>query len=193
MRLFLAYNFDEQIIDIIENSIVFIKDKLKEKSKSDLNFKINYVRRDSYHITIKFFEDQNPDYIIKLLKNSSENFSLNGIFFSLKGLNAFPDKKQPRVLIYPVFDEKKLIERNFNIVEEILFKGGINKESKRFNPHLTIARIKYCTKTFFNDFEYWGKYPGIESKELFFNLGKLKLYQSTLTPEGPIYKELTDI
>ncbi|MEJ5273470.1 MAG: 2'-5' RNA ligase family protein, partial [Spirochaetota bacterium] len=88
-----------------------------------------------------------------------------------------------------LFDEGiKIIENKFNEIEKILDNIGIKKEQRSFKPHLTIARVKYADFNCFNNFKYWGKLIGFEENKLIFKLNKLKLYQSILTPQKPIYK-----
>ncbi len=190
MRLFLAYDFESETITDIEKISLFLRKEFNSNPLFAKNFKVNFVESSSIHITLKFFEDEDPELIINSLKNSKEDFSLENYIFYLLGLSAFPDKKQPKVIVLPVLGEKSLIEKNFLKIEQILNNVGIEKEVRRFKPHLTIARIKYCSYDSFKDFKYWGKLAGLEKDKLDFKLNKLKLYQSILTPEKPIYKEM---
>lgn len=190
MRLFLAYDFESTIVSEIEKISSFLKKEFEDNPNFTKNFKANFVDTSSIHITLKFFEDEDENLIVNSLRNSNEDFSLHNYDFYLLGLNAFPDKNQPKVLVLPVYDEANLIEKNFLKIEKILNSVGIKKETRKFKPHLTIARIKYCNFNSFDNFNYWGKLIIYESDKLKFKLNKLKLYQSILTPEKPIYKEM---
>lgn len=192
MRMFLAYNFNVEFLDEIDKTIEKLKGEIFNKfiSKNNIyinDIKINFVEKSSMHITIKFFEDEDPEKIINLLKGN--DFSLTDKKFTISGLDAFPNKNYPKVLIFPVIDNEKLIENNFNIIENLLEKGSISKEKNKFKPHLTIGRIKYINQNFLSKIDFWGYLP-LNEKGREFNLGKLRLYQSILTPKKPIYKIL---
>lgn len=188
MRLFLAYDFENDFLLKIEKISSLLKEEFKENPNFGKSLKINFVDPSLMHITLKFLEDENPEKIINSLIKSLDNFSLNNQDFFLSGLDAFPNKKQPKVIVLPVLDEKKIIENKFNEIEKILDNIGIKKEQRSFKPHLTIARVKYADFNCFNNFKYWSKLIGFEENKLIFKLNKLKLYQSILTPQKPIYK-----
>ncbi len=186
MRLFLAYCLEDEILLKIEN----ITQILKKEFSNAKELKLNYVDISSIHITIKFFENQKADKIINSLNSYKYNYSLIDKEFYLRGLDAFPNKKEPKVIILPIEDNNNLLLKNFEAVEAILEKSDIKKEDRKFKPHLTIARIKYQKYGYFDDFKYWNQLPGLNIEKLAFKGSKLKLFQSIITPEKPIYKEL---
>ena len=185
MRLFLAYSFNDVFLQKIEIISNCLKDELLNRGA-----KINFVETSSVHITIKFLEDEKPETIINSITKNGFNFSLDKEEFYISSLTAFPNKKEPKILVLPIEDNKKLLIRNFEVLENILEKSGINRELRDFKPHITVARIKYPYNIAFNNFKYWGILPGIKEDKLSFRVSKLKLFQSILTPTKPIYKEI---
>lgn len=190
MRLFLAYTFDDALLAKLKKIIDIIKIEFDQQISREKNINIKYVDISDIHLTIKFFENQNPDLIINALKKYNFNFNREEYLFNLSGLDAFPNRKEPKVLILKIHNNQNIIEKNQKDIEKILEKIGINKENRRFIPHLTLARIKNFSYFNFNNFNLWETLPGFEVQKLDFSLGKLKLFQSILTPTKPIYKEI---
>lgn len=190
MRLFLAYTFDDTLLAKLKKIIEIIKIEFDQQISRERNINIKYVDISDIHLTIKFFENQNPDLIINSLRNYNFNFNREEYLFNVGGLDAFPNRKEPKVLILKIFDDHKIIEKNQNDIENILEKVGINRENRKFIPHLTLARIKNYSFFTFNKIKLWETIPGFEVQKLDFSLGKLKLFQSILTPTKPIYKEI---
>ncbi len=106
--------------------------------------KVKWVKAGSIHITLKFLGSQTPemvDGIIQTLLTANYTFS----YFSLSTTHfgAFPNQKRPRVFwlgiqstpSQPLFTLQQTIE-------ERLANLGIEKEQRRFSPHLTLGRVK---------------------------------------------------
>lgn len=186
MRLFLAYTLDENILQLINN----ISDSLKLELSKIKNFKANYVGKEQMHITMKFFEDEEPEKIINLLNEPDYNFSTEKNIFYFEKLDYFPDINNPKVIVLKVKDLQKILLNNFNQIEMLLEKGGINKDTRKFNPHLTLARIKYCNYGCLASFKESKILNITDEKKISFYGSKLKLIQSILTPQKPIYKEI---
>jgi len=75
----------------------------------------------------------------------------------------------------------------FDIHKEVEEKlKGIGKDDAQFSTHLTLGRVKFCREK--KRLSEILKNIKIEPKE--FTLDGIKLFQSILTKEGPIYKEI---
>lgn len=61
------------------------------------------------------------------------------------------------------------------------------KDDHEFHPHLTIARVKFIK----NKQELIQNLKQIKIKPKTFKINNFKLYKSTLTPQGPVYEELS--
>jgi len=143
MRTFISINTDDSVKEIIAG----IQKKLK-KSISLLNEdflkSIRWEDKDKFHLTLFFIGDVNESRLNEinfLMSKKESELSLTGIKFELKGINAFPKLRYPRVLILELMNEdKKVFELSQRINESLKEIGFIN--DKIFKPHITLGRVK---------------------------------------------------
>ncbi len=175
-------------VDLPEN----IKDALSEKARElkGIGFKGSFPKRENYHITLKFLGEVEKDKLedIKIaLKEAVKGFS--PFVVSIEGMGVFPAFKRPKVVWAGVKERGNLLERIFFRIEEELEKLGFKKEDKKFSPHITLTRVKWAA-----DAEKRRIFE-LCSKEHFIGdlkVEKIALYESTLHPEGAIYKRLEE-
>jgi 2'-5' RNA ligase len=106
--------------------------------------------------------------------------------FQLEGIHLFKNTLTPRV----IYSEVKAGQELYNLAEEIencLLKLGLLSVDKKFLPHLTLGRIKSLKgkenlELVLHDF-----------RKVYFQqveCSDFHLFESILTPSGPIYKVL---
>jgi len=172
MRLFLAVDIPK---DIKEEIYKFQKQfKLKG---------IKLVEKENLHITVKFLGDVDEETFKKIL---DMDLSIPPLKIKLKNLGVFPNPNYIRVIWIGV--ENKDLVRIFKDIDEKLATLGFKRE-KDYVPHLTIGRVKFIDdKRLLKDrVEKW---KDIDFGE--FEVSKITLYESTLTPSGPIYKVIKE-
>ena len=169
MRLFIAIGFDE------------LKDYFAElQTLLPKNAKLSLVK--SFHITIKFFGEVQPDKadkIIEILVNVK--FRQFAVFLDSVGI--FPTENYIRVVWVGLKQEHAVLELQKNI-DELLSK--LFKKEKDFKAHITLARVKYPEDK--KDFLEQLKKIKIEKKEK--EIKDFILIKSTLTPKGSAYEDL---
>jgi len=174
MRTFIGIDLPDDIKENLKEVVDRLK-KIREAKP---------VKIENLHITLKFLgevEEKDIENIKEKLKNCAENFEIFDV--EIKGIGVFPSEKRVRVLWIGAEDEGYLKKLN-NKIEEALTKFGFEKE-KDFVGHITVARFKSVPNLNF--------IKEISEKYKEFLFGKFKvdrfnLYESKLTPEGPIYK-----
>ncbi len=168
-RLFIGIPLPERVKEEILS--------ISEKFKSSVN--ATFVKKNNYHITLKFLGNSEEKKIINVLnKIRYEKFELR-----LQDLGVFPNKNFPRVLWVGVEDNKDCL-RLHELINKALPQFP-NKNS--FHPHVTIARIKFVKNKQF--FEHLLK------EKIFFgkiNINSFILYESILNPKGAIYKKIKE-
>jgi 2'-5' RNA ligase len=148
------------------DTISYITKKLKKAVHG------NYVKKENLHITLKFvgeINEQHLDTYINKLKNINfEEFELEFNYVS-----AFPSKYNPRVIWIGC-------NGDFGRFQEII-------EDENFIPHLTLVRVKKIID--------WNELKKIFDLKFSFKIkiSEVVLYQSILTPQGPIYKKIFSI
>ena len=76
----------------------------------------------------------------------------------------------------------------FHQVEEALVPLGFARETRRFTPHATVARVKSPDPSLF------AAITRLDNREYgSCTISGLKLKKSTLTPQGPVYEDLLEV
>ena len=176
MRVFVAVEVSEkQVID----SITEFQSKISIKAKS--------VEPHNLHFTLQFLGEISEETVekIKVVLKTIE-FSIFKVKF--KGIGVFPKIKFPRV-IWIGTDEMggnilvDLAKKVQNVLEPLGFTSD-----KPFKSHITIFRIKNKIGDISKELERFSSYE-FGSQEV----SSIKLKQSTLTPQGPIYSDLLEV
>lgn len=174
MRAFLAI----EIEDHIKGNI----DKTQEIIKDTNTARINYVKSENIHLTLKFFGDIDEDKkneICDIVADVTKRY--NSYKLKLVNVGAFRNINNPRVIWIGIRDNTTV-----NLIKELdeeFEKIGFEKE-RSYTPHITIGRVKNISnKNKLKDTlkslqkEYYGK----------MQVKKICLKSSILTPDGPIY------
>jgi 2'-5' RNA ligase len=146
---------------------------------------IKWVNPDQVHLTLKFFGslpqetvDRIVDTVAGPVKNSP-SFTLN-----LRGVGGFPNIRRPRVIWAGLGGNLEALKDLWLRLEETFFGMGIPRETRPFNPHLTLGRNKTGepNEKLFLRLSHWNE-PESEP----FMVRDLHLIRSDLKPGGPIY------
>ncbi len=170
-RLFIAVNIPEVLKDNIYNLAMelLVKDRY-----------IRIVPAPNIHITLKFLGDIDINKIgrmeeaIKITADLFEKFK-----YGVSGkINAFPDPGNARVVFLEVDKGGEQICKIYNELENNLSKIKIEREKRKFSPHITIARLKNRKNI--------GEL--IAGQEKFLNITlncmEITLFESRLRPDG---------
>ena len=171
LRLFVAITPPDEIKD----QIVTMQSGLPDA---------RWIRRENLHLTMKFIGevDNNlaEDIHYALSRLNFENFLLR-----LKGVNTFRSRKLARSIwigIEPSSPLKVLHKR----IESNLIKTGLTFETRKFTPHVTLARFKRTPIT--------RLIPYLESNAGFqtplFEINQVILFRSNLAANGADYEQL---
>ena len=137
---------------------------------------------ENLHFTYKFLGNVDvekiPD-IIGLLKPILREFKS---VLTIKGIGCFPHPNNPKTLFVKVFNNERNIFKSFNKIERDMESLGIQKEKRKFQPHVSLLRIK----------KYDEKFIDVLNNYKDLNIGlmnkfKIHLVESKLTNEKPIY------
>jgi 2'-5' RNA ligase len=144
---------------------------------------VKWVKKENLHITLKFLGETDKKLAIEgKIKEVEGNFYPFKV--SLKGVGAFPSEKRAKILWVGLDEGVKPLSELFSTVEEKVYALGFEKETRKFNPHITFARIKK------------GKYSLPENLDFSFDpfpVKEITLFQSILTPKGPIYEIVSEV
>jgi RNA 2',3'-cyclic 3'-phosphodiesterase len=176
-RLFIAIPIEpsEEFLEAIQ--------LLKEQMITE---RIKWVEEENFHLTLKFIGEVTEETATKIkLQLKKVNWS-GMINFSIEGIGLIKNLSDPRA-IYANIRNCEGIETLAKEINLQLAEAGIVADQKSFLPHLTLGRIKFLKdkellKDILADFRnnYFQK---VVCREF-------TLYESILTPKGPIYKKI---
>jgi 2'-5' RNA ligase len=151
------------------------------------NDDIVWVKSGLQHLTLRFL-GATPDAQIEPLSNALSSLAniTQPFELQLDKMGVFGSKYAPATLWYG-FSEFSLFKNIFEKLEKELLQMGFTANYGNFVPHITAGRIKKVD----NKKRFW---ETIEKRQPQFSqtiaVNHLKLIQSKLTNEGPVYKTL---
>ena len=152
-----------------------------------IDTRIKYVELTNLHLTLKFFGDIDTNGL-ELLEKSIANVlaDFNKFDIKIKGCGSFPNKNHIKV-IWVGIDDDSIIRDLHDRLDKEFVRLGFDKD-KKFSTHLTIGRMK-SAKNKNKVREVIEEFEDVEIGEM--EVSKISLKKSTLTPQGPIYEDLT--
>ena len=187
MRAFIAIELSNEI----RGDLAQIESHLKYSGAD-----VKWIEKDNIHLTLKFLgeiteeKSEKIKYILDEIAKQTKPFELS-LKISKEGsgpfLGAFPNLDHPRV-IWVGLDkgaaESRLVAEK---VDDALLKIGFQKESRPFAAHLTIGRVRSSK----NKEGLKEKIANLQQKSYSLQLiDVITLFQSKLTPKGPIYTKI---
>lgn len=182
MRVFIAIDIDESIIKALGDLQSDMQGKADIK-KSDAR----WVNPDTLHLTLKFLGEIKDEQVVdvcravEVVAGRHQNFE-----FDVEAVGYFGGKSA-RVLWVGAGNESDELSKLQQDLEQELAQVGWPKENRKFSGHLTLCRVRNPRAGFelakmtesYKDFKL-GTMPA----------DSLCVYQSDLTPKGPIYTVL---
>ncbi|NTV23740.1 MAG: RNA 2',3'-cyclic phosphodiesterase [Nanoarchaeota archaeon] len=163
MRLFLAFDFS--------NPIFIQLHRLLKTEAAALSF------THSYHLTLKFFPDADPDKIISKL----QGISYPKMIFSTSRIGVFPEKGPVKVIWLGIEESQPLLLLQREI------EARLGKNDLDFHPHITLARVSHV----FDTRVLWTGLSNILVEKTRLEPGPLTLFRSELLPGGPAYSPIS--
>lgn len=103
---------------------------------------VKWESAEKIHITLKFIgnvRDEITGEIRRIVKNSAGRSNSIPLLFS--HIDAFPDFRNPRVIVLRLANSKELQDLN-GVIEDEMTDIGIEMDKRKFTPHITIGRVK---------------------------------------------------
>jgi 2'-5' RNA ligase len=182
MRVFIAIDIDKQIRKGLGN----LQDELRSKvdiRRSD----VKWVRPEAIHLTLKFLGEINDQQAVDVCNVTKEVASRHKSFeLDIETVGYFGGRSA-RVLWVGVGQNSENLLQLQSDLEEQLALAGWPREARKFSGHLTLCRVRNSKAGV--------KLAQMTEEYKDFKLGTISadsvsVYQSQLTPTGPIYTVL---
>jgi RNA 2',3'-cyclic 3'-phosphodiesterase len=183
MRIFIGIKLDTAAIEHVEK---FLKPFKK------ISTPIRWVKPSNIHITLKFIGDI-PDneypQIEQAVLQATKDLNLGGLDLKLTGCGKF-GKRDSLNIFWIGVSPNETMTRLYEQIEITLVKLGAPKEDRPFKPHITVGRNNknYNFKSLFNLVDEHS-----ERRITDMRADRFQIFESRLTPEGPIYIILKEI
>ena len=182
MRCFIAIDIDEQIRKALANLQTELQGKVDIK-RSDAK----WVNPENIHLTLKFLGESKDEQIMDICNITGDVAGRHKKFeLDIESVGHFGGRSARVLWVGTGQNCEKLLQLQQDL-EQQLDEAGWPKEARKFSGHLTLCRIRNAR-------------AGIKLAQLArdykdFNLGtmpvdSISVYQSQLTPQGPIYTVL---
>ena len=176
MRTFVAFPLDPRLHPIVSR----VQDSLRRADAP-----VRWVAPTNLHLTLKFLGEVTEEAAALFAEQFRSNVSSYGFLrLEWEGVGRFPSGGTPRVVWIGCRGDLSKLEGVARAADRGAEQIGVPPERRRFSPHLTIGRVKSPRNksALLQVLENQAQVPiGLQVvKEIF-------LYQSTLTPDGPIY------
>ncbi len=154
-----------------------------QRSLKQYGARISWARPEGIHLTLKFLGDVEsgliPDVISALnaAVSSSKTFTV-----SAEGVGCFPNSRRPRVM-WIGLDGGDSLRAVQGAVDSAMKPLGFDREKRKFNPHLTLGRVK--SPQGIEDVVHRMEELGFPKRE--FPASEIRLMQSDLQPAGAVY------
>jgi len=143
---------------------------------------VRWVRSEGQHITIRFFGEISEAQARELQDIVGAAGPYPGVEATLKRIDAFPDRRRPRVIVATLDEGVDIIRAIYHDIENRLTALGYEREKKGFTPHITFGRMKAPAPLLERDT------PPLECPR--FAIERIILYKSILGSQGATYEPL---
>ena len=188
IRAFVAVELDAPLRQALAQAQATLRGQLQQAVGPDV--RIQWVEPESIHLTLKFLgailEERVSDIRAALARVAGGHAPFT---VQAEGLGVFPDVRAPRVLWVGLTTHVDEMKRLATDVETGLAALGFSPETRPFNPHLTLARIKERSHDVGRALSAGGVLtPGVRLGAL--PVAALSLMKSDLQPSGSVYTQL---
>lgn len=176
VRTFVALELSESVRGQLKEA----QDVLKTSSS-----RLTFVDPPLIHITVKFLGEVDEKMLVRI--KDALNLVTYQPFPVSAGTVTVNNPKRPHT-VWCAIDDNGNGERLLSLVEDALSPLGFPRESRKFTPHATVARVKDFDPSLFAVLD---QLKGRSYGEC--TVSGLKLKKSTLTPRGPVYEDLLEV
>ena len=142
-----------------------------------------WVSQEELHLTLRFIGEVD-EQSLSAIKSALSGIGFPAFPLSLCGVGHFPPGRRPRVLWVGINSSQELLQLQQEI-ELALIGSGIPADTRRFSPHITVARLRETLPAAVDRFET--KHGTLSCPA--FEVGEFILYSSILTRHGAIHSK----
>ena len=145
-----------------------------------LGDRVRWIKPENVHLTLKFLGDVREEALGTLCASLEEICARHAPFdVELVGLGAFPSARRARILWVGVGAGSDQLRALAADLDAAFASLGFEREKRSYAPHMTLGRVRGRPASF--------DLPS-DAKDLGFRVRRVELVESTLAPEGALYR-----
>ncbi len=179
MRLFIAINLPQEERARLDRDV---------RALRAARLPVRWVAADALHLTLKFLGEV-PDARLAGIERALTGVAAEfpPFHLELKGLGAFPNVHNPRV-VWVGIEAPPELRRLAGALEDAMADLGFPRENRPFSPHLTLGRAERDARA--GDFRSLGALAAEFSFRAEVEARSADLMRSHLSPRGARYERL---
>jgi 2'-5' RNA ligase len=178
LRLFVAVDVPDAVKAHLTNAIGPFRDRIPGA---------RWTRPSGWHVTLKFLGATWPRLVDEVTRAVAEAAKESKAFDTeLTGVGVFPSLRRARVVWAGLDDREGRFARLVESLDGLLEEHFV-PEKRAFTPHLTLARLNPPRALD----EFAPDLPGLPMRPDRFEVDRLVLYRSHLSPKGATYEPLS--
>jgi len=182
MRVFIAIDIDEQIRKALDSLQNELRSKVDIK-KSD----VKWVRPEAIHLTLKFLGEINDQQVVDVCNITRDVARRHKSFeLDVESVGYFGGRSARVLWVGAGQNSDNLLQLQNNLDEQLALAGW-PKETRKFAGHLTLCRVRN-SKAGVKLAQATEGYKDFKLGTI--SADSISVYQSQLTPTGPIYTVL---
>lgn len=159
------------------------------RTLSSVSAAIKWVEPHNIHVTVKFLGDVEDAETYQVCRAAAEAVAdLPAFRVRCCGVGAFPSPQRPRTVWLGIDDPAGGFQELFRRLERAMSGMGYPREIRRFQPHLTIGRLRHGQRQVGDLPAHLARQADLELGEI--DVDEVVVFASELTPEGPVYTVL---
>ena len=151
------------------------------------------ARDEGLHITLRFLGDIERGEVPRVVDATrAASLRVEPFELALGDVGAFPSLGRARALFVGVDGDIERLTALRDEIESELSKAGFGRDRRRFSPHITVARVRDRVSRSDRRMVVRAA-QSVEYARVSFRVSAFRLFQSTLTPDGAVYRVLATV
>jgi len=185
MRIFIALVLPDRIKKILAQTQAKLREGLTRGA-------VKWVEPENFHQTMIFLGQVDDDRV-EVVEHILAQLKLKAINLSLKKVGFFPDQNRPRVIWVGLKGELGKLSSCFHQLRLALRRANFDFDT-RFSPHITLGRVRFGRgKVVFDQRTLEKVNQILKTNDSSFVADRVVLFESKLTPKGPIYTPIVEV
>jgi 2'-5' RNA ligase len=153
---------------------------------------VKWVEPENLHFTLKFLGEVDSRKIHQVCQLVQQAMAdLSPFEFEVHGAGAFPDLNRPRTFWLGARQGREEMVTVADHLEDALQTLGFRRETRRFEPHLTIGRMRQGGRSSPRLVELLNDYADVDVGQM--SVDEVVVFSSVLGRSGPTYEALAHV